>query len=773
MTEKEGITLTTELEPLYGLRQWVVWGRAEATGKDLKRPVNPVTGGWAAVDDPHSWTTHAAALDAVASGQARGLGFVPAVDGDVTFIDFDHCIQDGRLDPWVAGWVARLDSYTELSMSGTGLHVLCYGRLGRAGVHTRKAELYDCKHFVALTERPYGPVKPLRKVQGVIDDLLAEIHPMPAVNPTVPPVGTDVPITDEELKQRLVSGLEHDVDLAALFRSTDHSGDESATDFALLKALARVFPKDVGAVLRAADSSPWVVSKDPRHSKKWQRQDYRAGTARRAVDAADALTGFVEVLSTDDLDRLRPERLARVPWSDAASGQLFADWAAPTARYCPELRLWMVYDGTRWVQDLGGLRVAEFCKRLAQELAGFAARIGDDDQRQAYMKWACRWQSRRVRDTVLTDAASVHPVAAADLDADSEVLNVSNGTLDLRSGELRAHEPGDLLSKLAAVDFVPGARCARWERFVDEIFEHDLERVRFFQKACGLCLTGDTSREQFFIAYGPSTRNGKSTALGTLARMLGDYARTAAPATVAKRSRVDGGAASEDLARLAGVRLVTINELPAGMQLDVAAVKALTGGDTITARQLYANSFEFVPQFKLWMNTNSLPQVTDVTLFSSGRVAAVPFNRHFSEAEQDKGLKTLFARPESLSGILNWALTGLRLLCAEGLTVPVSVQTTTAEYQRRSDRLGRFFEDCCVVDPVVECRTEDLYRAYREWCQENGTFAKSAPIFKAEVEQQFTTARKRIPGSANKQWTVLGVRLLDLPQMMDFPTVAG
>lgn len=172
--------------------------------------------------------------------------------------------------------------------------------------------------------------------------------------------------------------------------------------------------------------------------------------------------------------------------------------------------------------------------------------------------------------------------------------------------------------------------------------------------------------------------------------MMGDYGKTARPDTIALKQNPDGRGPTEDVARLAGARFVNIPEPPKNMVLSAALVKTMTGGDTVTARFLNENSFQYRPQFKLFINTNHLPSVTDTTLFSSGRVKIIPFERHFSEQERDEGLKDFFMEPGRLSAILNWCLDGLWLLRETGFQMPDSVREATEDYRQGSDKTGRF-----------------------------------------------------------------------------------
>ena len=185
----------------------------------------------------------------------------------------------------------------------------------------------------------------------------------------------------------------------------------------------------------------------------------------------------------------------------------------------------------------------------------------------------------------------------------------------------------------------------------------------------------------------------------------------------------------------------------------MALTKRLTGNDTITARYLHENSFEFRPNFKIFINTNHRPNITDLTLFESGRIKIIPFDRHFEENEQDKDLKSTFAKPENMSGILNWMLEGYKLFRSQGLAMPDSVVQATTDYQIFSDKMGQFFDECIEEKEGCELRRGAVYTRYKEWCGENGYRAEAAKNLNQEIEKRYKTARKRPNDGASSSTT--------------------
>lgn len=464
------------------------------------------------------------------------------------------------------------------------------------------------------------------------------------------------------------------------------------------------------------------------------------------------------------LRAMQPWQNERYSNSDIGNGFLFADFHKDTARFVSERKCWFIYDGSVWRADVGNLKAMEKCKELATLLFLLTAEIKDTALRDVCVKRSSRWHNCGVRETILKDAASVYCLRVEDFDRDHYLFNCLNGTLNLRTGEFREHRPGDLLTMMSGVNYNKGARCLRWERFMVEIMQSptdidSVQKARYLQKAFGYALTGNTRFECLFILYGATTRNGKGTAMETFLRLMGDYGKTARPETIGTRFQQNSNAPSEDVARLNGARFVNISEPDKKLTLSAALVKSLTGNDTITARFLHENSFEYRPQFKMFINTNYLPQITDLTLFSSGRIKTIPFERHFEEYEQDKRLKELFALPENLSGILNWCIEGLQLLDIEGFDEPEIVRQATKDYAHNSDKMALFMEECLIEESGAMCRTSLLYATYSRWCEENGFHAENVRNFRSLLAGYGQVDRRRPSPREEKTTVLLGYRL--------------
>ena len=430
--------------------------------------------------------------------------------------------------------------------------------------------------------------------------------------------------------------------------------------------------------------------------------------------------------------------------NDIGIAKLFYDIHSKDICYVWESKTWYSYNGKRWVKDDGGLGIMEHCKGFVQALGMYAKSLDNKgDEREGFIKYATGFHARRKREGLLSDARSIAPKSLADFDRNKKLLNCQNGTFNLENFGLQPHSPDDYITKIARVRYDHKAVCPRWEGFVDEVMCGDTDTAVFLQKALGYALTGDTSLECFFILYGNTTRNGKTTLSETVAHLLGDYARTIQPQTLARRSN-DGSAASPDIARLKGARLVNMPEPEKGLELNIALVKQLTGGDTYTGRFLHENPVEFCPEFKIFVNTNHLPRTSDDTVFTSGRVKLIPFDRHFAPEEQDSGLKMLFRKKDNMSGILNWMIDGYRLLLEVGLDVPQRVDDAIAAYRQETDIIGQFLSDCTAGEDGNRLPASEIYSAYTSWAKDNGYRQMNNKNFIAELRRRFEVRRDGI-----------------------------
>ena len=686
------------------------WKKEKRAGKPTKIPYNPNTGCMAKTNDPRTFTDFNTAMKTFAMGGYDGIGY--RVSEGIGAIDIDHCIrEDGSLNDVAASILGFFpDAYFEKSPSGTGLRGFfqlspdfAYDKT-QYYINNRKhgLEVYlpgVTNRFVTVTGDVYRQGTVSRNdeaLQSTLDTFMKRSNKIEG------PAIEACSYLDDDAVIAHASKSEQGEKFRMLMDGRWEEGYDSQSDADM--ALVSILAFWCGNVAEQIDR---IFRSSGLMREKWDRKTgdstYGQITIRNAVasndtiylpvadagsaeedfddmDTADEHAAFTPDLShiTLTLEEMQPHTNPRYQRDEIGIGYIFADYYKPIARFNADRGIWYVYDGQIWQPDENALAVAELAKLLADRLYTFALQIKDEDTRNRYIKRVQKLQLRKNRKTMVEDAKSVYPIPMSAFDSNKFLFNLENGTLDLNTLTFRDHDPKDFITKISHIDYDPEATCPRWIRFVDEVMEGKTAVARYLQKAIGYSLSGDTSLECLFIMFGPTTRNGKTTTIETILRVMGEYGRSAKPDMLATNYfRGQSNGSSDDVARLAGARFVGISEMEQKLTINASLVKQLTGNDKITARFLHENSIEFYPQFKIFINTNHRPNITDLTLFKSGRVNLIPFERHFEENEQDKDLKKFFAEESNLSGILNWCLEGYRMYLSEGLKPPASVLKAT------------------------------------------------------------------------------------------------
>lgn len=774
-----------------------VWKMEKRQGRPTKVPYNPKTGAMARTNDPSTFSDFGTAMKTYALGGWDGIGY--RVSEGIGAIDIDHCIrEDGSLNDVAASVMSFFpDAYFERSPSGTGLRG--FFRLSPDFAYDKTVyyinnrkhglEVYlpgATNRFVTVTGDVYrsGSVTSNDEaLQNALDTFMRRANRVEGSRIEACSYLDDDAVIDH------ASRSESGEKFRMLYDGRWEEGYDSQSDADM--ALVSMLAFWCGNVEEQIDR---IFRTSGLMREKWDRRTgdstYGQITIRNAVASNDTIYVPVRDLGSAEedfsdldeeeqhaafrpdlshvtltLEEMKPHTNPRYQRDEIGIGNAFADYFKPIARFNADRGIWYVYDGQVWQPDENALAVAELAKNLADQLYSFALQIKDEDTRNRYIKRVQKLQLRKHRKTMVEDAKSVYPVRMSLFDSSKYLFNCENGTLDLNTMSFRPHNPGDFITKISPVTYDPEATCPRWDQFVDEVMQGRSSVSRYLQKAVGYSLTGDTSLECLFIMYGPTTRNGKTTTIETILRLMGEYGRSAKPDMLASNFRgPSNGAPSEDVARLAGARFVGISEMEQKLTINASLTKQLTGNNRITARFLHENSFEFQLQAKIFIDTNHLPNVTDQTLFESGRLLIIPFNRHFEEHEQDKSLKTTLSDPAALSGILNWAVEGYRLFKAEGLEPPEDVKTATAQYRQDSDRISQFIDSWLEEGKdedyqPYEVSTKAAYRVYAQWCNEMNYRPDNYKNFRAAMEKLFCVTQKRPKTGGEKISMIIGVRL--------------
>lgn len=396
---------------------------------------------------------------------------------------------------------------------------------------------------------------------------------------------------------------------------------------------------------------------------------------------------------------------------------------------------WLVWSDIGWSRD-GMDRAQELTHQIPEVLVTEARRLEDTGADKTivkrWLKWSTDSQSAGRLSAVTQVARSISRVrkSVEDFDADDYQLACRNGVVDLRTGAMRPLDRNDLVTKNTGVIYDPTYRLPAFEKFMLDSCDGDMELVQYMQRAVGYTLTGSNAEEAFFMLSGPPA-SGKSTLLDGIHAAMGSYATTSQSETFMHRKGQPPP--SNELARLAGMRLVSVSEIKEGESFNEAIIKQFTGGDRVTARFLYQDSFEFRPQFKLWIGTNHPPDAKDDALWR--RIKKIPFRRSLAFNERDPNLKSMLRDPDvGGRAILAWAVRGAMDWSQGGLQQPATVSAEIVSYRMDQDREGQFINDCISSAPGATTPMNSMYNAYKQWCSITNEYIKRQPQFQKMME---------------------------------------
>jgi putative DNA primase/helicase len=413
------------------------------------------------------------------------------------------------------------------------------------------------------------------------------------------------------------------------------------------------------------------------------------------------------------IDRARVEAVPdEILDSDMANATRLAARHGEDLRYTAA-RGWFAWDGRRWAADEKGLRVQALAKETAKSIFG---EIEDAKDKDAIYRHARRSQSKASIDAMVWLARSEPglPAAITEFDSNGWILNVANGTIDLRTGALLPHSREDLISNIVEIAFDPAAEFEQWDAFLWRVTDRNDELYAYLRRFVGYLLVGDMSDQSLHFLYGLGA-NGKSVFCEVLMRLLGEYAVAVSPDLIMLKRH---GGIPNDVARLRGVRAALMNETSQGSRFDEAKLKDLTGGDTLTARFLHQEFFDFRPTHRIVIRGNHKPAINGTDEGIWRRLRLVPFTVTIPEDERDHQL--ISKLDAELPGILNWALQGCREWQAEGLKPPPIIADAVRAYREESDTLGRFIAECCEVRKLGQVKSSVFFKRYQEFAEQAG-----------------------------------------------------
>ena len=382
---------------------------------------------------------------------------------------------------------------------------------------------------------------------------------------------------------------------------------------------------------------------------------------------------------------------------------------------------WMVWDGRVWARDTRG-RMEAWAKKTVDALEAAIPNVDNEEKAKALRKWARTSRNKGRIEAMIAMARSEPSVDQfrEQFDMHDHLLNVRNGVIDLRTGELLPHDPELYMTGFVDIEYDAAALAPRWQQFLKETCLSNEDLMGYLQRAAGYTLTGFTSEHVLFFLFGDG-RNGKSTFITVLGWLLGDMAE---PLSFDSLLQSRESRAENTLASLVGKRLASATEPPEGRAFNEEMIKSMTGSDMLRARHMYMDGFGFLPKFKLWLGGNDKPLIRGVNEGIWERFHLVPFQNHVERHKRNKQLDRQLR--EELPGILAWAVRGAVEWSSKGLQPPAIVSQAVDEYRGENDVIGRFIEECCTVRPDLSTPAGELHKAINAWAEEHKERSLSA-----------------------------------------------
>ena len=416
--------------------------------------------------------------------------------------------------------------------------------------------------------------------------------------------------------------------------------------------------------------------------------------------------------------------------SEDEAGILFAEQYRGKLRFCVDHGSWFKWDGHIWRQNRTGLafhHARELVRRMAETEA----------------------EKVRIAAGRAAFAGAVERYARADIafattaeawDRDPWLLGTPGGTVDLRTGDLRAARPDEGLTKSTAVSPSAEADCPLWRKFISETFGGDVDVIAFAQRWAGYGLTGLIREHALVFGHGDGG-NGKGVFVNTHVGIMNDYAVTSAMETFIASAN---DRHSTELAMLRGARMVTASETEEGRQWAEARIKALTGGDRITARFMRMDNFTYLPTFKLLIVGNHKPGLRNVDEAMRRRFNLLPFLNKpvVKDLELEERLKAEWP------GILRWMIEGCQAWQRDGLTPPESVRDATAAYFEDQDVFGEWLAERCIVDrsnPHRQVTTAELFASWSAYSKAANEPAGTEKALAQKLEKEGFVRKEKVP----------------------------
>ncbi|WP_368862725.1 phage/plasmid primase, P4 family [Staphylococcus haemolyticus] len=727
------------------LDQWCCFKIEEVeNGRKTKRPYNPLTNNMAKSNDKTTWVSFEEAVNNLNGYDGIGFFFVEpyvGIDLDKVGNEIEEYLNNPDTDNIISEFINVLETYAEVSPSGTGIHLITKGELPKKGRRRGNVEIYDKGRFFTMTGKQIGGYN------GINNDEYGQLNFLhnkyiakqePDINNQNLSGGNGNDLTVEQIidiakksKNSLRFTTLYEGDWEQFYSSQSEADLAFANDLAFWTARD---PKKMDDIFRKSN-----LYRDKWDEKRGE-ETYGNITINTAIESCQ--NEFVPETTDEDFqvfimdEAVKPAKENRsYSYDDTGNAERLRDKFGENIRYNYTSRLWMYYDGRRWKNDDTGRmkiltdKVAESIKK--EKLFKSEGIDPDDMEKYRYRHWKdTRNHNKKVN--MLKECEHLLPVTNETFDKDFDLFNTQNGYLNLKTGELKEHDKQQYFTKISNVEYTDKSDCPKWEEFLNDIFLDNRELIKFIQRAVGYSLSGYTTEQVLMVLYG-NGRNGKSVFLDILNEIFGNYATNIQPqAIMASKTQSD---ASPEIAKLDGARLVTTTEPNEGERFDEGLIKQLTGGDRVSARKLYENEFEFTPQFKLWMATNHKPYVRGRDDGIWRRFVIIPFEKQIPLEEIDRDLTNKLKK--ELPAIMKWCVDGFLEWQRIGLSEPAIIKEQRDEYRTEMDSIAAFIEECCDTNPMQKIKASELFNAYDRWAKENHQHVMSNTKFGREMVKRF------------------------------------
>lgn len=714
-------------DELRQLDQFVCWDLRSGR----KVPINAVDGSMAKAGDSKTWNSYLTCVASMKVNRYRGIGFEFSSSDPYCGIDFDHCLDESLAfkDPITRAFFLILwksGSYCEISQSGNGIHVIVKNSIPEeflnGNVGGRKfgsfCEMYQSHRYFALTGDLYHSRFKVPKIKSIesrtwikclkilqsgdyqqflelADRRVADLDPVQSLCKS---------------NSKFANALNGD--------SSYWDGDESDRDIYVLSRLFECLGDR--ELVRDYFMKSGVSSDLSRPEHRGHEKDY----LDRSLDFAESRfrqsksskSSKVQSSSNTISPPVNTNSLDSYDCTDLENSRKLFEICCKHVRYCRNLDQfyrWNFDSRSHVWNEIDIPQLYDFCVLVSDDLKILADRCSDDNLKKKYLNGSRMLKMNSHSDRAITRLKSFKDllVDVSDLDSSIHVIPCLNGSFDLETGEFYESRPDDLFTHCFDVYFDSESRCDRWIEFVEEVLPDESIR-REVQKFMGYCLVGDISYEKFLYVYGHGG-NGKGTFLSACQSVLGSFSSTFPTSLFTLNQFKDGESPSPLLYSLRSKRLIVSDEISSAIDLNVAQLKSLTGGDRIVARGLRKDPIEFIPQFKVVLVGNefaNLGSINDAGI--RRRLIFAGFD--VTPEHPDPNLKRYLSSIQCRSGILNWLIEGYMLLKSEGFIESDSMRESKEIFMSVSDVVSNFMSEYCIFDESRSIKVSTFLRRFYE-----------------------------------------------------------